>query len=122
MEKKLYTAASIVDMLYKIEELKEHNIEANIHEDGSFTLAIDGSSYEFVEDETTVVDADTTNDMIEEITEAENDAVVNIEETEVFDTSDMIQDTEVESGIITEALKTLAIGGMVRLGAKWLKS
>ncbi len=115
MDKLLFSAASILSLLAQVEEFKDFNIGITETLDGKIQLQVDDSVYELIPDESTAVDAPVEDEVIEDVETAQEEAYQDL-------ASEGIEiDTPIESGLIKEALKTIALGGMVRLGAKWLK-
>lgn len=110
----LFTTASLLDFLQQIDELSDKDIIVD-ENDGAITITIGESTYsinkgdaEEVEVEPEVVDE------VAEINETTYEELDAVEYTEIDD------EEVVEGGIISEALKTLAVGGMVRLTSKLL--
>jgi len=109
----LFTTSSLLDFLQQIEELSDMDIIVNEDETaitvtiGESTYSIDKTNAEEVEVEPEVVDE------VADINESTYEELDDVEYTE-------LDDEVVEGGIISEALKTLAVGGMVRLTSKLL--
>lgn len=109
----LFTPAALLDFLRQVDELADKDI--SIDDTGSgvnitigdSTYAINSGDAEEVEVEPEVVDE------VAEINETTYEELDDVEYTE-------LDDDVVEGGIISEALKTLAVGGMVRLTSKLL--
>lgn len=106
----LLTSVSLFDILSQIPELS--GCEINVTDDGrDITMQIDDVSY---------------------IIHSRSSDVVKVPQSVVDDVTDIIDDrssstdvstssvSSVESGIIKELAKTLAVGGLVRLSAKLL--
>ena len=122
----LFTPAALLDFLRQIDELADYDI--NVFDNEEFALItigdsqyqIDFSNAEPVEVPEEVVDEVT--DIVEETYE-ELGAEGEVEFHDVNDV-DITEDGEieevVEGGVIKELLKTLAVGGMVRLTGKVL--
>ena len=109
----LFTPAALLDFLRQIDELSDKDISVDDTGDGltvtigSSTYGIAGSDAEDVEVEPEVIDE------VAEINEATYSELDDVEYTE-------LDEEVVEGGLISEALKTLAVGGMVRLTSKLL--
>lgn len=122
----LFTAAAVLDFLSQIEELKDKDILVEDTQTG-LAIVIGDNNYnisydtaEEVEVPQEVVDeiSDITDETYASVSE-ENDIGIWVESDEPIDDELIDADTEVvEGGIIKEALKTLAIGGLVRLTGK----
>lgn len=110
----VFTTSSLLDLLAQIEELSEYDIDINESIDGSLQLTI-GESYYSI-NLNTAEDVEVSDEVVEEIAEINEENYDNLD-------VETIDDLEpIESGIVKEALKTLAIGGLVRLGKKYLDS
>lgn len=106
MEEVVFTSAGLVDLLSQIDELSDKDINLN-DTDGNITLSIGGTSYS-IKKPTDVVEV--SEQALSEISDIADEAI-----------ADMDSYDPVESGVIKEALKTLLVGGAVRLVAKILK-
>lgn len=108
----LLTPAALLDFLRQVDELADKDI--SVDDTGSaLNITIGDSSYsidlnqaEEVEVEPEVVDE------VADINESTYEELDDVEYTEISD------EEVVEGGIIKEALKTLAVGGLVRLAGK----
>ena len=107
----LFTPAAIMDLLTQIEELKDKEIEINESSDGSISLQIGDSTYKIDSSDATELEADEdTVDAVDEI---------NMEAYE--EVQDKAEDEEpVTSGMLKELVKSLMLGGMIRLSKKLL--
>jgi len=109
----LFTPASLVDFLSQIDELSEKSISLN-SDNGYIEVSIGEATYRIrPQDE---VNVPVSVDDIDEVNEAADDTYDELVDNGYIENSD-----EIESGLIKELIKTLAIGGMVRLAAKKLK-
>lgn len=109
----LLTPASLVDFLSQIDELSEKSISLN-SDNGYIEVSIGEATYRIrPQDE---VNVPVSVDDIDEVNEAADDTYDELVDNGYIENSD-----EIESGLIKELIKTLAIGGMVRLAAKKLK-
>ena len=108
----LFTPASLVDFLSQIDELSEKSISLN-SDNGYIEVSIGEATYRIrPQDE---VNVPVSVDDIDEVNEAADTY------DELVDNGYIENSDEIESGLIKELIKTLAIGGMVRLAAKKLK-
>lgn len=107
----LFTPAALMDLLTQIEELKDKEIEINESSDGSILLMIGESTYNIDSSDATELAADEyTIDAVDEI---------NMEAyEEVQDKSE--NEEPVTSGVLKELVKSLMLGGMIRLSKKLL--
>lgn len=105
-EQKVLTVSGLVSFLSQIEQLKDCNIEVSENED-SICISIDECTYCL----------EPSLDSIVEVDSEVVDTIDVIDEEGWEDLSDYIEEDEdiIEGGIIKELIKTLAIGGLVRL-------
>ena len=115
MDELVFTPASLADLLSQIDELKEYDISITQTIGGSVELSIGDSTYTISDDSATEVEVEP--EVVDEVNEVNMEAYDELGNGE-FDVSK----EPVESGPIKEVLKTLLIGGMVRLAAKTLKN
>ena len=109
----LFTPSSLVDFLTQVDELKDVNIGVN--DDGeNVSISIGDSTYEI--NPKSVTDIDVSDEDVDQACKANDNNYDELEESGSIEIHD-----SVESGIIKQLLKTLAIGGIVRLAAKELK-
>lgn len=109
----LLTPASLVDFLSQIDELSEKSISLN-SDNEYIEVSIGEATYRIrPQDE---VNVPVSVDDIDEVNDAADDTYDELVDNGYIENSD-----EIESGLIKELIKTLAIGGMVRLAAKKLK-
>lgn len=114
------TPAALLDLLTQIDELKDKDIGVTQGLDGMLQLQIGNSMYEIREDNATEISVDES--VTSEINQANIDAyndLANSDNIEFFE--DSISNVPVQSGIIKELIKTLAVGGIVRFAANKLK-
>ena len=102
----ILTPSALFDVLSQIEELKGHEIQVEQNDEGIY-IQIDTNKYN-LQPGTELSDVDDEIvDVIEDINEDGYEAIDNSEEYP--------DEEPVEGGIIKELIKTLAIGGLVRL-------
>jgi hypothetical protein len=109
----LLTPAALLDFLRQIDELADKDI--SVDDTGSaLNITIGDSSYsiDFGDAETVEV----PDDVVEEVAEINENTYEEIDDVEYTEVSD--EEEVVEGGVIKELLKTLAVGGMVRLTGK----
>ncbi len=110
----LFTPASLLDFLRQIDELSDKDIAVDENE-SSIKVTIGDSVYEINKGDAEDVEVEPeTVDEVAEINETAYEEIDDIEYNEVTD------EEVVEGGLISEALKTLAVGGLVRLTGKIL--
>ncbi len=109
----LFTPSSLVDFLTQVDELKDVNIGVN--DDGeNVSISIGDSTYQI--NPKSVTNIDVSDDDLDQACQANESNYDELEESGSIELND-----SVESGIIKQLLKTLAIGGIVRLAARELK-
>ena len=112
MDQLVFTSASILDLLSSIDELKDKNINLTETESG-ISITIGESTYEINTADAVEVEVD--EEVVQEIDEVTSEAY-----SELSDNGVDVQD-EVEGGPIKEIIKTLMLGGMVKMTANMLK-
>ena len=117
MNEVLFTPAALLDFLLQIDELADQEISVEEKANG-LSVKIGQSSYNI--DFNDAEDVEVPEEVVEEvgdINEATYDEVANTDYTQ---TPDIPEDSPIQAGVISELLKTLAVGGMVRLTGKML--
>lgn len=114
MDELLFTSASILDLLSNIEELKDKDLDIQESSSG-VTITVGDVAYEIKSSEATEVEVDES--VIEEIDNITAEAYEELS-VEGVDVSDM---EDVQGGPIKSLLKTLFLGGMVKMTANMLK-
>ena len=115
MDELVFTPAALIDLLSQIDELKELDIMLSEAIDGAIILQAGNSTYEVKPKQETTVDVEPT--VVDAIADANEEAYNELtDDMELSDTP-----VDIEAGPIKELLKTLLVGGMVRLGVKTLK-
>lgn len=118
----LFTAASLLDFLRQIDELSDKDID--VFDNESFALITIGNN-QYRIDYNTAEEVEVSEEAVDEVTDIIEDTYDELGTSGVDyeEVSDIVEDEDgnlnvVEGGIIKEALKTLAIGGLVRLTGK----
>lgn len=106
-EEVIFTSAGLLDLLSQIDELKDYDMDLNDN-NGDITLTIGDSTYSISKP---TEEVEIPEDALGEISDIADVAINNISN----------EAEPIESGVIKEALKTLLVGGAVRLVAKILK-
>ena len=115
MDELLFTPAALLSVLVQIDELKDCNIGITV--DGKLQLQIDDSFYSLEpENETTITVDESDADAVED---ANMEAYSELESSGVA--LEELSQESVESGLVKEALKSMLLGGMIRLSTKLLK-
>lgn len=117
MDNIVFTPAGLLDLLVSIDELSEYDIGLTETIDHNIQLQIGDSIYQLSKSDAEDVIVD--DSVVDEISDINDRAY---QELESSDNDVEIQELDdVESGIIKELIKTLFVGGMVRLAGKTLK-
>ena len=118
----LFTTASLLDFLSQIDELADKDID--VFDNESFALITIGDN-QYRIDYDTAEEVEVPEEAVDEVTDIIEDTYDELGASGVDyeEVSDIVEDEDgnldvVEGGIIKEALKTLAIGGLVRLTGK----
>ena len=109
----LLTPAALLDFLRQVDELADKDIA--VDDTGSaLNITIGDSSYSIDFNQAEEVEVPTeVVDEVADINESTYEELDDVEYTEVPDDQEVV-----EGGIIKETLKTLAVGGLVRLAGK----
>ena len=116
-EQILFTPASLLDLLCQVDEFAEFELGIVTGIDGDLILTVGDSQYKIEPDRPLEleVEPEVAEDVAEQNMSAYEDLV---------DKSDDVSsgDQEViESGIYTDTLKNMLVGGLVRMAGKYLK-
>ena len=111
MNELLFTSSALLDFLSQIDELSDKEISVTESINDGLQIQIGESTYEIQPNSATEVEV--SEDVVEEVSDINEDAYEDL--------SDDGYAEVVESGIITKALKTLLIGGLVKLVSKLSK-
>lgn len=114
MDELVFTPASLLDLLSQIDELKDLNVGLTETIDGKIQLQIGDSIY-IIGDSAESIQVD--EQVIEDVSSLNEDTYSDLAVSGQFE-----DDQPIESGIIAELAKTLFIGGVARLTAKYLKN
>lgn len=108
----LLTPAALLDFLRQVDELADKDI--SVDDTGSaLNITIGDSSYSI--DLNQAEEVEVPDDVVDEVAEINETTYEELDDVEYTEISD---EEVVEGGIIKEALKTLAVGGLVRLAGK----
>ncbi len=110
----LFTPAALLDFLRQIDELSDKDIIVN-DTDATITVTIGDSTYGISTGNAEEVEV--ADEVVDEVAEINDTAYEEMDDVEFTEIS---EEEVVEGGIIKEALKTLAVGGLVRLTGKIL--
>lgn len=115
MDSILFTPASLIDLLSKVDELSDLEIGISETLDGGLQLTVGQSTYMIDTSDAREVEVD--DSVVQEVEET------NLQTYESLDDSVDVEmsDTPIESGILKELAKSLLLGGLIRLSAKLAK-
>lgn len=108
----LLTPAALLDFLRQVDELADKDIILD-EDDSAITVTIGNSTYTINKSDAEEVEV--PGDVVDEVAEINENTYSEIDDIEYDETGD---GEVVEGGLIKEALKTLAVGGLVRLAGK----
>ena len=114
MDEVVFTSSALLELLSQIPEFDEHKLAISETLDGNIQLQVDDSYYVL---ETSQQDVQVDEETVDTIADINDEVYEDL----VADLDDGEPDDYIESGIIKEALKTLLLGGMIRLTSKLLK-
>lgn len=103
------TPSALLGFLSELEELKGKDIDF-VENPDSVEITVGGTQY--VLDASNAPEIEVDEESLEQVDEANEDGYDQLDDTE---TVDIQGDEPVEGGIIKELIKTLAVGGLVRL-------
>ena len=107
MSNVVLTPSALLAFLNEIDELKDKEI--NFHEsDDKISISIDDNTY--VLDASDAIEVQVDEQSYEEVETANEDGY-----EEIGEDVEEIESDEIESGIIKELIKTLALGGLVKM-------
>ena len=115
MDSILFTPASLIDLLSKVDELSDLEIGISETLDGGLQLTVGQSTYMIDTSDAREVRVD--DSVVQAVEET------NLQTYESLDDSVDVEmsDTPIESGILKELAKSLLLGGLIRLSAKLAK-
>lgn len=117
MDTLLFTPASLIDLLSKIDELADLDIGLSETIDGHIQLVVGESTYDIDTNDATEISVD--DSVVDEVEDVNEETYQNLDDSIEVDAYDDTQ--PIESGILKELAKSLLLGGMIRLSKKLLK-
>lgn len=117
-EQILFTPASLLDLLCQVDEFAEFEIGVVTGIDGDLILNVGDSQYKIEPDRplNLEVEPEVAEDVAEQNMSAYEDLVDKYDGVASSDDQEVI-----ESGIYTDTLKNMLVGGLVRMAGKYLK-
>ena len=110
----VFTPASILDLLSQIDELQGYELRLTETDRGSLQLKVGDSTYEISEE--TIEEVEAPVEVVDTIENINEDAYEDLLESSEFESN---FDT-IKSGIVKEAIKSLLLGGAIKLIKKLL--
>lgn len=119
MDQILLTPSALLDFLIQVEELKDMDISVSETPDGNILVTFESDTgYSMYSIDCSKAEQVQVEDKtVEQVSDINEEAYEDIVESD--DSVEQIVD--VEGGLIKEAIKTLAIGGLARLAGKAAK-
>lgn len=105
----VFTPAALLDLLNQIDELKDLDLGITETIDGKIQLQVGDSIYEITSDDAEVVEV--PEEVVDSVEEINEDAYRELVESDSFEESE----ETIESGLIKEAIKSLLLGGAIKL-------
>lgn len=110
----IFTPVAVLDLLNQIDELKDYNIGMQETPEGTIQFSVGESTYEISPEAVEEVEA--PEEVVDTIEDINDDAFEDLLDSEEFE-----EPLEtVESGIVKEAIKSLLLGGAIKLIKKLL--
>lgn len=109
------TPAALMEFLIQVEELSGQDVGVSETLDGNIQVTIGDSVY--VIDCQDAEDVNVSDKVVTEVSDINDKAYDNI----INEYDSVSDDSPVEGGILKELVKTLAVGGLVRMGGSALK-
>lgn len=109
-EELVLTSAGLLELLLNIDEFKDFDFGLVESLDNNLQLQVNDSYYT-IQPENTSENVEIDEDSLNQISQINDESY-----QELLDTDQVSEQEPIESGLIKELVKTLAIGGLVRLG------
>lgn len=110
----LFTPASILEILNQIDELKEYDLGVVETLDGKLQVQVGTSFYEF--DSSNAEEIIVPEQVIDLVEEVNEDAYTELVDSEGYESEEYKED--VEAGLVKEAIKSMLLGGALKLVKK----
>ena len=116
-EEIVFTPSAILHLLTEIEELKDKEVGLTELSDGNLQISIGESIYN-IETHSTSTEVEVDEEVIEIVDQENQDTIEQLADSDEFEISEQ---TTIESGLLSGVVKSLLLGGMIRLAPKLLK-
>ena len=110
----IFTPASLLEILNQIDELKDYSIGVTETLDDKIQIQVGDSVYQIESDPEEI---EVPQDAIDKVEEVNDDAYENLVDGDDFEE---INEEVVEGGLIKEAIKSMLLGGAIKLIKKLL--
>ena len=108
----ILTPSALLGFLSQIEELKDKELTFNENET-NLTVTIGDNQY--ILDASDAPEVTIDEESFEQVEDANDEGYEQLDDSDELEVVDIQGDEPVEGGIIKELIKTLAVGGLVRL-------
>lgn len=110
----IFTTASLLEILNQIDELKDYNISVTETLDGNIQIEIGDSTYQI--DTDNIEEVEVPEDVVDTVEDINEETYEELVDSEEFESTEEV----VEGGFLKEAIKSLLLGGAVKLIKKLL--
>ena len=110
----IFTPASRLEILNQIDELKDYNISVTETLDGNIQIEIGDSTYQI--DTDNIEEVEVPEDVVDTVEDINEETYEELVDSEEFESTEEV----VEGGFLKEAIKSLLLGGAVKLIKKLL--
>ena len=110
----IFTPASLLEILNQIDELKDYNISVTETLDGNIQIEIGDSAYQI--DTDNIEEVEVPEDVVDTVEDINEETYEDLVDSEEFESTEEV----VEGGFLKEAIKSLLLGGAVKLIKKLL--
>ena len=104
----VFTPAALLEVLTQIDELRDHDISVTETLDNKIQIQIGDSIYQI--DPEGIEDVEVSEDVLDSVEEINEDAYQNLVESDEFESERIV-----EAGFLKEAIKSLLLGGAIKL-------
>lgn len=110
----IFTPASLLEILNQIDELKDYNISVTETLGGNIQIEIGDSTYQI--DTDNIEEVEVPEDVVDTVEDINEETYEELVDSEEFESTEEV----VEGGFLKEAIKSLLLGGAVKLIKKLL--
>lgn len=110
----IFTPASLLEILNQIDELKDYSISVTETLDGNIQIEIGDSRYQI--DTDNIEEVEVPEDVVDTVEDINEETYEELVDSEEFESTEEV----VEGGFLKEAIKSLLLGGAVKLIKKLL--